>query len=87
MLTFTDKDLQKDVRQKYKSNANEIKFYSFPNLEENLKNQVNKIKSSPFFPPDIPVHGFIYDVKTGKIERITGDKKIINEISIPSTSS
>jgi len=42
---------------------------------------------SPFFPPDIPVHGFIYDVKTGKIERITGDKKIINEISIPSTSS
>jgi carbonic anhydrase len=86
MLTFTDKDLQKDLRQKYKSNASEIKFYSFPNLEENLKNQVNKIKLSPFFPPDIPVHGFIYDVKTGKIERITGDKKIINEISIPSTS-
>src|SRR6476659_6291359 len=50
MLTFTDKDLQKDLRQKYKSNANEIKFYSFPNLEENIKNQVNKIKSSPFFP-------------------------------------
>src|SRR6188472_1990021 len=86
MLTFTDKDLQKDLRQKYKSNASEIKFYSFPNLEENLKNQVNKIKLSPFFPPDIPVHGFIYDVKTGKIERITGDKKIINEISIPSSS-
>jgi len=84
MLTFTDKDLQKDLEI---SNTSEIKFYSFPNLEENIKNQVNKIKSSPFFPPDIPVHGFIYDVKTGKIERITGDKKIINEISIPSTSS
>jgi carbonic anhydrase len=86
MLTFADKDLQKDLRQKYKSDASEIKFYSFPNLEENVKNQVNKIKSTPFLPPDIPVHGFIYDVKTGKIERIAGDQKTINEILIPSSS-
>ncbi|MGN6633671.1 MAG: beta-class carbonic anhydrase [Nitrososphaeraceae archaeon] len=86
MLTFTDKDLQKDLRQKYKSDASEIKFYSFLNLEENVKNQVNKIKSSPFFSQDIPVHGFIYDLKTGKIERITGDQKTINEISVSSSS-
>src|SRR6185437_11897886 len=65
MLTFTDKDLQKGLTQKYKSDAGEIKFYSFPNLEENVKNQVNKIKSTPFLPSDIPVNGFIYDVRTG----------------------
>lgn len=86
MLTFTDKDLQKDLTQKYKSDASEIKFYSFPNLEENVKNQVNKIKSTTFLPPDISVHGFIYDVKTGKIERVVSDKKTFNEISIPSSS-
>lgn len=86
MLTFTDNDLQKDLRQKYKSDASEIRFYSFPNLEENVNNQINKIKSSPFFPPDIPIHGFIYDVKTGKIERIAGAQKTINEISIQSSS-
>jgi carbonic anhydrase len=86
MLTFTDNDLQKDLRQKYKSDASEIRFYSFPNLEENVNNQINEIKSSPFFPPDIPIHGFIYDVKTGKIERIAGAQKTINEISIQSSS-
>jgi carbonic anhydrase len=86
MLKFTDKDLQKNLKQKYKSDASEIKFYSFPNLEENVKNQVNKIKSTPFFSPDISVHGFIYDVKTGKIERITGDQKTFDEISIAPSS-
>jgi len=82
MLTFRNKDLQKGLTQIYKSDASEIKFYSFPNLEENVKNQVKKIKSSPFLPSDIPVNGFIYDVKTGKIEKITGDQKTINETSI-----
>jgi carbonic anhydrase len=86
MLKFTDKDLQKDLTQKYNSDASDIKFYSFPNLEENVKNQVNKIKSTKFLPPDIPVHGFIYDVKTGKIERVVSDQKTFNEISIPSSS-
>jgi len=86
MLTFTDKDLQKGLTQKYKSDAGEIKFYSFPNLEENVKNQVNKIKSTPFLPSDIPVNGFIYDVRTGKIEKITDEQKTINEISIQSSS-
>ena len=86
MLKFADKDLQKDLTQKYGSDASEIKFYFFPNLEENVKNQVNKIKSTPFLPPDISVHGFIYDVKTGKIERVVSDQKTFNEISISSSS-
>jgi carbonic anhydrase len=86
MLKFTDKDLQKDLRQKYKSDASEIKFYSFPNLEENVKNQVNAIKSTLFFSQNISVHGFIYDIKTDKIERITDDQKTFDEISIPPSS-
>ena len=49
MLKFTDEDLQKGLIQKYKSDASEVKFHSFPNLKENVRNQVNKIKSTPFF--------------------------------------
>jgi carbonic anhydrase len=33
-----------------------------------VKNQVDKIKSTPFLPKDIPVYGFVYDVRTGKIK-------------------
>ena len=31
-----------------------------------MREQINKIKSSPFF-PNVPIHGYVYDVKTGKI--------------------
>ena len=72
MLKLTDKDLQNRLTQKYKVDASEVKFHSFVNLEENVKDQVNKIKSTPFFSPDISVYGFIYDVKTGAINRVTG---------------
>lgn len=82
MLKFTDTDLQKELTEKYKSDASEVKFHSFQNLEENVKNQVNKIESTPFLPPDIPVYGFIYDVKTGKIERVSGNEKTLDKISV-----
>jgi carbonic anhydrase len=72
MLKLTDKDLQNRLTQKYKVDASEVKFHSFVNLEENVKDQVSKIKSTPFFSPDISVYGFIYDVKTGAINRVTG---------------
>ena len=70
MLTFTDEHLQQQLTEKYKTKANYLKFYSFPNLEENVKNQVDRIKSTPFIPNDILVSGFIYDVKTGKLGRV-----------------
>jgi carbonic anhydrase len=70
MLTFTDQDLQQKLAQKYNLDASGLKFHSFPNLEDNVRDQVNKIKSTPFLPNEIPVYGLTYDVKTGKLRRI-----------------
>jgi carbonic anhydrase len=70
MLTFTDEDLRKKLIEKYKANANGLNFHSFPNLEENVRVQVDKIKSTPFLPKDISVYGFIYNLKTGKLARV-----------------
>jgi carbonic anhydrase len=70
MLTFTDKDLQQKLTQKYNLDASGLRFHSFPNLEDNVRNQVKKIKSTPFLPDEIPVYGFTYDVRTGKLKRI-----------------
>lgn len=70
MLTFTDEELRKRLGSKYKVDTSGLTFYSFPDLEQNVRNQVDKIKSSPFLPKDIPVYGFTYDVKTGKLGRV-----------------
>lgn len=70
MLTFTDETLRKKLSEKYDADAAELKFYSFPDLEANVKNQVDKIKSTPFLPKEIPVYGFVYDVTSGRIKEV-----------------
>jgi carbonic anhydrase len=45
-------------------------FYAFDDLEENVRQQIRKVKAHPWIPKHIPVRGFIYDVKTGKLEEV-----------------
>lgn len=71
LLKTTDKEFQKKLTEKYKSDASTMKFYFFPNLEQNVREQVNRIKSTPFLSPEISVVGFIYDVRTGKLIRVS----------------
>jgi len=70
MLTFKDEDLRRKLKEKYKSDAGKINFYSFDDLSDNVKQQVKRIKTTPFIPRDIPVHGFVYHVENGSLERI-----------------
>jgi len=70
LLKLSDKEFQNRLTEKYKSNASEMKFHFFTNLEQSVKDQVIRIKSTPFFSPEISVFGFIYDVRTGKIIRV-----------------
>ncbi len=45
-------------------------FYGFDDLEENVRQQIRRVKSHPWIPQHIPVRGFIYDVKTGKLNEV-----------------
>jgi carbonic anhydrase len=69
MLKYKDEELQKKISEKYNIYTSSLKFYCFSNLEENVREQIKKIKLSPFF-PNVPVHGYIYNVKTGRIDNI-----------------
>ena len=44
-----------------------IPFLTFTNLEESVIEDVKRIKSHPLVPKNIPVYGFIYDVKSGQL--------------------
>ena len=33
---------------------------------------VRRIRSHPLIPKSIPIHGYIYDVRTGKLEEVLG---------------
>jgi carbonic anhydrase len=45
-------------------------FYAFDDLEENVRQQIQRVKSHPWIPKHIPARGFVYDVKTGKLSEV-----------------
>ena len=45
-------------------------FYGFDDLEANVREQIRRVKSHPWIPKHIPVRGFVYDVKTGKLSEV-----------------
>jgi carbonic anhydrase len=73
MLTFKDEDLRARLQRETGALAAEpARFYAFPNLEQNVREQILAVKSHPWIPRQIPIRGFIYDVKTGKLKEVKG---------------
>lgn len=44
-----------------------INFLPFSNLEKSVVDDVRRIREHPLVPSNIPIYGYIYDVKTGKL--------------------
>ena len=45
-------------------------FHAFDDLQENVRQQIRRVKSHPWIPKHIPVRGFVYDVKTGMLSEV-----------------
>jgi carbonic anhydrase len=72
MLTFKDDDLQSRLRKETKTAAvSPARFYSFTDLETDVRDQVAKLKSHPWIPKSIAIRGFIFDVKTGRLREVS----------------
>jgi carbonic anhydrase len=74
MLTFTNEQIRQRLSDSLGpeagSLANGIDFLPFPDVEESVRNDVATIKASPLVRPDTPVTGFVYDVKTGRLNKV-----------------
>jgi len=71
MLTFKDEDLRSKLQKQTGTAAvAPVAFHAFSNLEENLRQQIQKVKSHPWVPKQISVRGFVYDVKTGRLKEV-----------------
>jgi carbonic anhydrase len=61
----------KDVGRGPGSTAgNYVEWLTIHNQEKSLVEDVVRIKTHPLVPPGIPVYGYVYDVKTGKLVEV-----------------
>ena len=72
MLTFKDEELRAKLQQQSgTATVVPIHFHAFSDVEENVRQQIQKVKSHPWIPKHIPVRGFAYDVKTGRLTEVS----------------
>ncbi|HEY3894632.1 MAG TPA: carbonic anhydrase, partial [Pseudonocardiaceae bacterium] len=43
---------------------------SFPDLDEDVRQSIARIKASPFVPHQDQIRGFVFDVATGKLNEV-----------------
>ena len=74
MQTFRDEELRADIRRRRGTDTiAPEQFHAFQNLEDNVRQQIQRVKSHPWIPSRIPVNGCIYDVHTGQLSVVSLD--------------
>jgi carbonic anhydrase len=47
------------------------RFYTFTDVEQNTREQIQRARSHPWIAPDVPVRGFIYDIGSGRLSEVS----------------
>ena len=73
MLTFTDEEFRQQLeRNSGTATVSPAQFHSFKDVEKNVRDQLQKLRSHPWIKKEISLRGFVYDVKTGRLKEILG---------------
>ena len=69
MLTFKDDDLKGKIESEVGIRPH-FALEAFGDLEADVKQSIARIEASPFIPNKSSVRGFVYDVKTGRLNEV-----------------
>ncbi len=69
MLTFTDDAFKKSIQDEVGIKPTWA-AEAFPDLDDDVRQSIARIKASPFVPNKAAVRGFVFDVATGKLNEV-----------------
>ncbi len=69
MLTFTDDDFKASIQQDTGIKP-EWAAEAFPDLDDDVRQSIARIKASPFIPHKEAVRGFVFDIATGRLREV-----------------
>jgi carbonic anhydrase len=70
MLTFTDEQFADKLESETGSRP-EWRAHAFGDLEQDVRDGIERIKQSPFVPRTDNVRGFVYEVETGRLREVS----------------
>jgi carbonic anhydrase len=70
MLTFRNADLQGKLQTELGADASSIDFLPFTDLEQSVRDDVERIRRWPLLAPEFQVSWCIYDVRSGEVRPV-----------------
>ena len=70
MLTFSNADLHGHLAAETGFDATHIDFLPISDISESVREDVDALRTSPYLPTNALVSGFVYDVFSGRVERV-----------------
>jgi carbonic anhydrase len=70
MATVTNQELWAKVGVELGTDASAIDFLPFGSLEDAVTEDVRFLRESPLIPEEVPVRGFVYDVRSGRVTEV-----------------
>ncbi len=70
MVTFTNEQIRGMLSDELGADATHVDFHPFPEVHDSVAASVRRLRESNLVPDDYPITGFVYDVKTGKIDEV-----------------
>jgi carbonic anhydrase len=69
MLGITDEELADRLEAEYGERP-EWPVHAFPDLEQDVRDGIERIRANPFIPNTDSVRGFVYDVESGALREV-----------------
>jgi carbonic anhydrase len=72
MMTHTNEQIRQVLRRDLNADASGMDFLAFSDLDESVREDMETIRSSPLIADDVAVRGLVYDVKSGRLRKVSG---------------
>ena len=70
LMSITDEEFRWRLSTETGHDASHMRFHAFRDIDQNIADQVLRIRENPFLPKQVQVRGFVYDVGTGALREV-----------------
>ncbi|MFN2583004.1 MAG: beta-class carbonic anhydrase [Candidatus Dormibacteria bacterium] len=75
MVSFSDDEVKRQVEQETGIKP-PFALEAFADADADVRQSIERIKASPFIPRKESIRGFVYDVKTGELREVSGERAL-----------
>ena len=75
MVTFSDDQVKAQIKEETGIRP-PFALEAFPDVEDDVRQSIARVRANPFIPRKDSVRGFVYDVTTGRLREVRGNQEV-----------